>query len=156
MPHDAARPVWRSGVMPLAMSGVGCYTRATRALLQEMAERRSLDLQFSRLLDHPPCVCDRELVRLFQRAAREQQVPFTTMPSGAGHDSQQMARGGVFLDSRHCRRHPHARRRAARAGLLKKQMLAPRLTRRNAEHVVAGNEVAKGRKRAERPGGSFG
>ena len=34
---------------------------------------------------------DAGLVRIFQDAARAQGVPFMTMPSGAGQDSQQLA-----------------------------------------------------------------
>jgi len=61
------------------------------ALIREVAERRDLTVEISRQIDHAPCICDPDLVALFQRAARGQDVPFTTIPSGAGHDSQQMA-----------------------------------------------------------------
>lgn len=61
------------------------------ALIREVAARRSLGLEIKQQLDHAPCVCDPGLVSLFQDAARDQGVPFLTMPSGAGHDSQQMA-----------------------------------------------------------------
>jgi allantoate deiminase len=61
------------------------------ALIREVAARRSLDVEIKQLIEHAPCICDPSLVSLFQDDARDQGVPFLTMPSGAGHDSQQMA-----------------------------------------------------------------
>lgn len=61
------------------------------ALIREVAARRSLGLEIKQQIEHAPCVCDSSLVSLFQDAARDQGVPFLTMPSGAGHDGQQMA-----------------------------------------------------------------
>ena len=52
---------------------------------------------------------DPGLVATFQQAAKEQGVPFMTMPSGAGHDSQQMASIAkvcmIFVRSRDGRSH---------------------------------------------------
>lgn len=56
-----------------------------------VAERRGLKASWTIELDRPPCQCDPELVSLLERTARGQGVPFLTMHSGAGHDSQQMA-----------------------------------------------------------------
>lgn len=79
------------------------------ALIREVAERRGLELSVSICGQHAPCICDPGLVRLFQEAAREQGVPHTTMPSGAAHDSQQMAKIAkvvmIFVQSKGGRSH---------------------------------------------------
>lgn len=59
--------------------------------MREVAARRGLTISWEILTDHAPCLSDPDLVRTFQAAATEQGVPFMTMPSGAGHDSQEMA-----------------------------------------------------------------
>ncbi|WP_211907394.1 Zn-dependent hydrolase [Pikeienuella piscinae] len=61
------------------------------ALMREVAARRGLEIVIEQSLDHPPCLSDPGLVATFEKAARDQGIAFTTMPSGAGHDSQQMA-----------------------------------------------------------------
>ncbi|WP_181704797.1 Zn-dependent hydrolase [Chthonobacter rhizosphaerae] len=61
------------------------------ALMREVAARRGLDISWEILVDHAPCLSDPALVRTFEDAARRQDIPFLTMASGAGHDSQQMA-----------------------------------------------------------------
>src|SRR4029077_8883673 len=60
-------------------------------LLREIAERRGLRISWTTPLDLPPSVCDPGLVALLEDAARAQDVPFRTMHSGAGHDTQNMA-----------------------------------------------------------------
>ncbi|MBB5752241.1 Zn-dependent hydrolase [Prosthecomicrobium pneumaticum] len=65
--------------------------RRHEALMREVAERRGLEISWTHYVDHAPCLSDPGLVATFQDAAREQGIPFMTMPSGAGHDSQQMA-----------------------------------------------------------------
>lgn len=65
--------------------------RRHEALMREVAERRGLEISWTYYVDHEPCLSDPGLVATFQEAAREQGIPFMTMPSGAGHDSQQMA-----------------------------------------------------------------
>ena len=60
-------------------------------LMREVAARRGLEITWRFATDHPPCLSDPGLVATFQEAARGQGIPFMTMPSGAGHDSQQMA-----------------------------------------------------------------
>ena len=60
-------------------------------LAREVAARRNLDLSLSKIIDHPPCICDPALVETLKAAAADQGVPTMVMASGAGHDSQQMA-----------------------------------------------------------------
>lgn len=60
-------------------------------LMHEVAARRGLEILWRHLTDHPPRVSDPGLMDTFLRAAAGQGVPVTTMPSGAAHDSQQMA-----------------------------------------------------------------
>ncbi len=60
------------------------------AFMTEVAARRGLKLEWEVLLDHQPCLSDPGLVTMLQQAAKAQGVPAMTMPSGAGHDSQQM------------------------------------------------------------------
>jgi allantoate deiminase len=61
------------------------------AWMRAVAERRGLDLKWTITTDLIPCVCDTDLVRTLQDVAREQEILFTTMSSGAGHDTQRMA-----------------------------------------------------------------
>jgi allantoate deiminase len=61
-------------------------------LMREIAERRGLRISWSTPLDLPPCLCDPAVVAALERAGREQDVPFLRMHSGAGHDTQNMAR----------------------------------------------------------------
>jgi allantoate deiminase len=60
-------------------------------LMREVAARRGLTVDWGYFVDHEPCLSDPYLVRTLQRVAGEQGISFMTMPSGAGHDSQQMA-----------------------------------------------------------------
>lgn len=62
------------------------------AVLREVAERRQLKLSQQIVLDHPACPSDPALVDLLHRSARAQGVGVMQMASGAGHDSQQMAK----------------------------------------------------------------
>ncbi|HEX3722076.1 MAG TPA: Zn-dependent hydrolase [Nitrolancea sp.] len=61
------------------------------AWMRAVAERRGLDLKWTITTDLIPCVCDPDLVRTLQEVATEQHIPFVTMASGAGHDTQRMA-----------------------------------------------------------------
>ncbi|MCC6790854.1 MAG: hydantoinase/carbamoylase family amidase [Thermomicrobiales bacterium] len=82
---------------------------AHEGLIREVAERRGLEVAFSMRSEHEPCRCDPELFELFCNAAIEQGVPFTTMHSGAAHDSQQMAKIArvqmLFVQSKDGRSH---------------------------------------------------
>lgn len=61
-------------------------------LMREVAERRGLGIEFRIMIDHDACPSDPGLVTALDRAAKGQQVPTMHMASGAGHDSQQMAK----------------------------------------------------------------
>jgi allantoate deiminase len=79
------------------------------ALMREVAARRGLEIEWERQLDLAPCLSDPDLVATFQRAARDEGIPFATMPSGAVHDTQQMAAIArvcmIFVRSRDGRSH---------------------------------------------------
>ncbi|MBJ3778369.1 Zn-dependent hydrolase [Acuticoccus mangrovi] len=79
------------------------------ALMREVAERRGLEIAWKHNIDHAPCLSDPGVVATLQEAARSQGIPFMTMPSGAGHDSQQMARiakvAMIFVRSKDGRSH---------------------------------------------------
>jgi allantoate deiminase len=82
------------------------------AMLREVATRRDLELSWEITGDHEPRPCNPDLVGLYKDAAREQGVAAMTMPSGAAHDSQQMARvariGMLFVRSKDGRSHTPA------------------------------------------------
>jgi allantoate deiminase len=81
-------------------------------LMRAIAERRGLEISWSTPLDLPPCPCDPAVVAALERAGREQDVPFLRMHSGAGHDTQNMARiakvAMVFARSKDGRSHTPA------------------------------------------------
>jgi allantoate deiminase len=78
-------------------------------LMRAVAERRGLGISWSTPLDLPPCVCDPGVVELLERTARELQIPFMTLHSGAGHDTQNMAAAAkvamIFVQSEGGRSH---------------------------------------------------
>jgi allantoate deiminase len=82
------------------------------ALFREVAARRHIDVTWRVGTDTPPCICDPDLVRVLETAARDQGIPTMTMHSGAGHDSQIMARkfpvAMVFVQSKDGRSHTPA------------------------------------------------
>jgi allantoate deiminase len=61
-------------------------------LMRAIAERRGLEISWTTPLDLPPCLCEPTLVAALERAGREQEVPLARMHSGAGHDTQNMAK----------------------------------------------------------------
>ena len=65
--------------------------RIHEGLMQEVAFRRSLDIEWKVMIDHEPALSDPNLVHLLRLAAADQDVPVLTMASGAAHDAQQMA-----------------------------------------------------------------
>jgi allantoate deiminase len=79
------------------------------ALMKEVAARRDLAIDWEVTLDHKPCLTDPKLVSLLCHAAETQSVPAITMPSGAGHDSQQMSAiakvAMIFVRSKEGRSH---------------------------------------------------
>ena len=60
-------------------------------LMRTIAERRGLEISWSKPLDLPPCLSDPSLVAALERAAHEQGIPVRRMHSGAGHDTQNIA-----------------------------------------------------------------
>jgi allantoate deiminase len=81
-------------------------------LMREIAGRRGLELSWTTPIDLPPCACDPDVVAAVERAAREQDVPFLRLQSGAGHDTQNIARiarvAMVFARSKDGRSHTPA------------------------------------------------
>jgi allantoate deiminase len=81
-------------------------------LMRAIAERRGLEISWSTPLDLPPCPCDPAVVAALERGGREQDVPFLRMHSGAGHDTQNIARiakvAMVFARSKDGRSHTPA------------------------------------------------
>jgi allantoate deiminase len=61
-------------------------------LMLEVAARRGLEIEWDIGTEKEPCLSDPDLVATLRAAAAEQGVPTLTMASGAGHDTQQMAR----------------------------------------------------------------
>lgn len=78
-------------------------------LMTDVAARRGLKIEWDVAVDHAPCLSDPHLVQTLQNAAREQGIPVLTMPSGAGHDSQEMSKMArvamVFVRSKDGRSH---------------------------------------------------
>lgn len=62
------------------------------ALMREVAARRGLKIGWTTQIEKEPCLSDPGLVRTFQQAASDQGIPYMTMASGAGHDTQTMAK----------------------------------------------------------------
>jgi allantoate deiminase len=81
-------------------------------LMREIAERRGLAISWTKPLDLPPCLCDPTVVEALEGSARAQGIPFLRMHSGAGHDTQNMARiarvAMVFARSKDGRSHTPA------------------------------------------------
>ncbi len=69
------------------------------ALMREVAARRGLEIEWTIHMNKEPCLSDPALVRTFQESAVELGIPYMTMASGAGHDTQQMAKiaGAVMI-----------------------------------------------------------
>jgi allantoate deiminase len=60
-------------------------------------------------MEKEPCLSDPSLLTALREAAAEQRIPTITMASGAGHDTQQMARiaktAMIFVRSKDGRSH---------------------------------------------------
>ncbi|MGI9254784.1 MAG: Zn-dependent hydrolase [Thermomicrobiales bacterium] len=78
-------------------------------LMRSVAKRRGLEIEWSITGEHEPCPCDPDLVRTFEQAAADQGIPAMLIPSGAAHDSQQLALiapvAMIFVQSRDGRSH---------------------------------------------------
>src|SRR6478609_2861264 len=61
------------------------------AAIAAIGERRGLKVSCVNIKEHPPYVCDADLVANFEAAAKNLEIPFKTMTSGAVHDTQRMA-----------------------------------------------------------------
>jgi allantoate deiminase len=62
------------------------------ALIRSVCEARDIDYTWRITADHQPCLSDPDLVALLEEVAQEQGIPTLTMHSGAGHDTQRMAK----------------------------------------------------------------
>jgi allantoate deiminase len=78
-------------------------------LMREIAERRGLGITWTKPLDLPACPCDPGVVETLERAAQEEGIAYRRMHSGAGHDTQNMAKVArvamVFARSKDGRSH---------------------------------------------------
>ncbi|MBI3965610.1 MAG: Zn-dependent hydrolase [Chloroflexi bacterium] len=82
------------------------------ATFEEVGARHGVDVTWRTTLDKPPAPCDPATVAVLQESAREANIPFVTMHSGAGHDAQVMANNCkvamVFVQSKDGRSHTPA------------------------------------------------
>lgn len=80
-----------------------------RRLIEEVANRRGLEVEFEVTLNKEPCVCSSEVVKTLLEVADAQSLNPLVMASGAGHDSQQMATRSqvamIFVRSKDGRSH---------------------------------------------------
>jgi allantoate deiminase len=78
-------------------------------LLREIADRRGLEISWTKPLDLPACPCDPGVVAALERSAQDQGIAYRRMHSGAGHDTQNIARiakvAMVFARSKDGRSH---------------------------------------------------
>jgi allantoate deiminase len=78
-------------------------------LMREIAERRGLEISWTKPIDLPACPSDPTVVATLEAAATELGVPFRRMHSGAGHDTQNIAKiaktAMVFARSKDGRSH---------------------------------------------------
>jgi allantoate deiminase len=121
-------------------------------LMRAIAERRGLELSWTIPLDLPPCLCDPAVVTALERAAQEQGIPARRMHSGAGHDTQNLARiarvAMVFARSKDGRSHTPAEFTSAEDAASATAVLAaaparlaPRLAVRDVRVTSAGAPV---------------
>jgi allantoate deiminase len=82
------------------------------ALMREVVARRDLDISWEITWDHEPQHCDPELIALLEASAEKQNIRYMLIPSGAGHDAQQMAKVAriamIFVRSKDGRSHTPA------------------------------------------------
>lgn len=78
-------------------------------LMREVAARRGLRIDWTVSIDKAPCLSDPGLIAAFTAAAKQQSVPTMQMASGAGHDTQTMAKIAkvlmIFVRSKDGRSH---------------------------------------------------
>ncbi len=77
--------------------------------MKEVAERRGLKIEWEISVDHSPCISNPSLVTMLRDTAKVQGIRTLTMPSGAGHDSQEMEKiakvAMIFVRSKDGRSH---------------------------------------------------
>lgn len=87
-------------------------TKAHEDAVTRIARERGLDVSWTFRPPLKPIVCDAEIVAALEDAARAQEIPSLTMPSGALHDTQRMAEiarvAMVFVQSKGGRSHTPA------------------------------------------------
>lgn len=78
-------------------------------VIDHVRQQTCLPITSRVVMDQPPCPCDPELVDLIQRVAEDLSIPTVRLHSGAGHDSQVMARiakvAMIFVRSKNGRSH---------------------------------------------------
>ncbi|HEV2529027.1 MAG TPA: hydantoinase/carbamoylase family amidase [Thermomicrobiales bacterium] len=83
--------------------------RRHEALMREVAERRGLEISWTLTQDPAPVRCDPEIVAMIEDVAKARGLETLTMASGAGHDTQRMAKVArvamIFIRSRDGRSH---------------------------------------------------
>jgi N-carbamoyl-L-amino-acid hydrolase len=83
--------------------------RDCRALAQRVARRRGVRVTVERQTRGVPAKCSPRIMEAVEAAARGLRLPTRRMPSGAGHDAQNLARithsGMLFIPSRGGRSH---------------------------------------------------
>lgn len=78
-------------------------------LMKDVAARRDLEISWTITGEHLPCPCAPELVETIEASARELEIPYLKMASGAAHDAQQIALitdvAMIFVQSKDGRSH---------------------------------------------------
>ncbi|MBI2955939.1 MAG: Zn-dependent hydrolase [Acidobacteria bacterium] len=88
----------------LSMEKIQLLAERIRARAAELAAEDRVGFSWEPVSSHQPALTDRRIRGHIQKAAEELRAPTLTMPSGAGHDAQSMARlcpvGMIFVPSR--------------------------------------------------------
>ena len=107
--------------------------RQHESLINEVASRRGLGLDVQINIEVPPVPMDTGIIALLEEAARERDIPYLVMASGAGHDTQRMASicrpGMIFVQSRDGRSHTPEEYTAPEHAALGIELLAAGLCR---------------------------
>lgn len=81
-------------------------------MIEEVAARHDIGIAWRVVADHDPCVSDPGVVATLELAAQAQGIPYRLMHSGAGHDTQRMAKKArvamIFVPSQEGRSHTPA------------------------------------------------
>ncbi|MCO5176270.1 MAG: Zn-dependent hydrolase [Thermomicrobiales bacterium] len=80
--------------------------------IEEVAARHDIDVSWRVVADHDPCISDPGVVAALEEAAQAQGIAYQLMHSGAGHDTQRMAKKAkvamIFVPSQGGRSHTPA------------------------------------------------